>query len=47
MINFLTRLQKIEELIELINDDEEVKDIITAIHLQDSFSFLCNVYKLA
>ena len=34
-------------LIELINGDKEVQDVITAIHLQDSFSFLCDICKLA
>ena len=40
MINFLTRPEKVEELIELISNDKEVKDIVTTIHLEDNFSFL-------
>lgn len=33
VISFSTRPEKFEELIELITDDKEVKDIVQAIHL--------------
>lgn len=47
VISFSTRPEKIEELIELITDDEEVRDIVQAIYLQDTFPFTYNVYKSA
>lgn len=47
MINFLTKPEKIEELIGLINGDKEVKNVVIAIYLQDGFSFPCNIRKLA
>lgn len=33
-------------MIELITNDKKVKDIVTAIHLQDSFLFIYSVCKL-
>ena len=47
MINFLMRPEKVEEFIELINSDKEVKDVVTAIYLQDNFSSPCDICKLA
>ena len=47
VINFLTRPEKVQELIELITDNKEVKDIVIAIHLQNSFPFIYNIHKLA
>lgn len=47
VISFSTRSEKVEELIELITDDEEVRDIVQAIHLQDTFSFTYDVRKSA
>ena len=47
VISFSTRPEKVEELIELITDDEEVRDIVQAIHLQDTFPFTYDVRKSA
>lgn len=47
VINFLTRSEKIQELIKLITGDKEVKDIVTAIFLQDSSLFIYNVLNSA
>lgn len=40
------RLEKVEELIEPIIDNKDVKDVVTVIHLEDNFSFSCNICKL-
>ena len=45
VISFLTRSEKVEKLIELITDDKEVRDIVQAIHLYDTFPFTYDVRK--
>ena len=47
IINFSTKSQKVQELIELITGDKEIKDIVIALHLQDSFLFTYDIYKSA
>lgn len=47
VINFSTRPKRIQELINLIINDKEVRDIVQSIYLQDIFSFTYNVRKFA
>ncbi len=43
MVNFSTRPDKIQELLELISDDEEALDVVRTIHFQDTFPFTYDV----
>ena len=43
VVNFSTRPDKVEELIQLILDDEEAQDMVRAIHFQDTFPFTYDV----
>ena len=43
VINFLTRPNKIQEVIELISNDEEALNVVRTIHFQDTFLFTYNV----
>ena len=45
VISFSTRPENISELIELIIDNKEVRDIIQAIYIQDIFPFTYSMYK--
>lgn len=43
VVNILTKPNKVQDLIDLISDDEEVYNIIQAIYIQETFSFPYNV----
>lgn len=43
VVNFSTRPDKVEELIQLIADDEEARDVVRTIHFQDTFPFTYDV----
>ncbi len=47
MVNFLTRPDKVQELIELISNDEEALDVVRTIHFQETFPFTYDVRKSA
>lgn len=47
IVNFSTRPDKVEVLNELITGNEEVQDVIKAIHYQDTFPFTYDVRKSA
>lgn len=47
MVNFSTRLNKVEEFIKLIADDKEARDVVRTIHFQDNFLFTYDVCELA
>ncbi len=47
VINFSTRPDKVQKLIELISDDEEALNVVKTIHFQDTFPFTYNVRELA
>ena len=47
VINFSIRPKKVKKLIEMITDDKEVRDIVQAIHLQDTFPFTYDMRKSA
>lgn len=44
VINFSTRLNKVEELIQLITDNEEAWDMVRTIYFQDTFLFTYDVW---
>lgn len=43
VVNFLIRPDKVEELIQLIVNDEEARNVIKTIHWQDTFPFTYHV----
>lgn len=43
VVNFSTRLEKVEDLIRLVTGNEEVRDIVQAIHIQDTSLFTYDV----
>ncbi len=47
MVNFSTRFDKVQELIELISDDKEALDVVKTIHFQDTFLFMYDVWESA
>lgn len=47
VVNFSTRLEKVEELIQLITGNEKVRDIVRAIHFQDTFPINYDVRRSA
>ena len=47
MVNFSTRHDRVEELIQLIADDEETRDVVKTIYFQDIFPFTYDVWGLA
>lgn len=47
VLNFSTRPDKVEELIQLIANDEEARDVVRTIHFQDTFPFTYDVRKSA
>lgn len=47
VVNFSTRLEKVQELIDLITTDKEIRDVVQAIHFQDTFPFTYDVRKSA
>lgn len=47
MLNFSTRPDKVEELIQLIAGDEEARDVVRTIDFQDTFSFTYDVRRSA
>ncbi len=47
VVNFSTRPDKVQELIELISDDEEALDVVRTIYFQDTFPFTYDVRESA
>ena len=47
MVNFSSRPDKVEELIQLIADDEEARDLVRTIYFQDTFPFTYDVRRSA
>ncbi len=47
VVNFSTKPDKVQELIELISDDEEALDVVRTIHFQDTFPFTYDVLESA
>lgn len=47
VISFSTRLEKVQKLIKLITNDKEVKDIVQAIYIPNTFLFTYDVHKSA
>lgn len=45
IVNFFTRLDKVKELIKLINKNKEVKEIVQTIYYQNTFPFIYNMRK--
>lgn len=43
VVNFSTRSDKVEELIQLIGNDKEAQDLVKTIYFQDSFLFTYDV----
>lgn len=46
VLNFLTRPNKVEKLIQLIKNDKEAWDIVKTIYFQDKFPFTYNIWRL-
>lgn len=44
-MNFLTRLNKVQELIQFIVDDKKARDVVKTIYWQDTFPFTYDVWK--
>lgn len=44
VMSFLTRLDKVQELIQLMGDKKEAQNIAKTIFFQDTFPFTYNVY---
>ncbi len=47
VVNFSTRLDKVEELIQLMSDDEEAWDVVRTIPFQDTFPFTYDIRESA
>ncbi len=47
VVNFSTRPNKVQELIELISDNEDALDMVRTIHFQDTFPFIYDVQESA
>ena len=47
VLNFSTRPDKVEELIQLIRGDEKARDVVRTIHFQDTFPFTYDVWRSA
>ncbi len=46
VVNFSTRSDKVQELMELIFNDKETLDMVKTIHFRDNFPFTYNVWEL-
>ncbi len=47
VVNFSTRPDNVQELIELISDDKEALDVVRTIHFQDNFPFMYDIRESA
>lgn len=47
VVNFLTRPDKVKELIQLITDDKEAQDVVRTMYFQDTFQFIYDVRRSA
>ena len=47
LVNFSIRPDRVEELIQLIADDEEARDVVKTIYFQDIFPFTYDMWGLA
>lgn len=43
VVNLSTKPDKVQDMINLLTDDEEVHDIVQALHIQDTFPFTYDV----